>query len=72
MATDWALIISTAVKAGKEVVKDEGVQSFLCGSYSDGTPRNMTHAIHGEYLSPKQKKKAKKKKKKKNQAKFRL
>ncbi len=72
MATEWAAIISTAVQVSKDIVKDEGVQSFLCGKYSDGTPRNMTDAINGEYLSPKQKKKAKKKKKKKNQAKFRL
>lgn len=66
---------SALLKAGKDLIKDDDVQKFLCGRYSDGTSRNVADAVHGEYLSPKQRKKLKKfkKKKKKNKlAKFRL
>ena len=69
---DWEKIINVAIGASKNLVGDENVKSFLCGTYSDGTPRNVGDAIHGEFLSPKQKKKLAKKKKKTKQTKFRL
>lgn len=68
--------IKTAIDIGKSVVGDEKVQNFLCGSYADGSPRSLTDAINGEYLSPKQKddavKKTTSKKKKKKNKKFKL
>ena len=58
---------------GKELIKDEAFVDLLCGRYADGTQRNITDAVKGEYLSPKQKEKATtKKKKKKKSTKFKL
>ena len=55
------------------VLENESVMSKVFGKYSDGTTRSMYDAIHGEFLSPKQKedirKKKKKEKKKKKKAK---
>lgn len=69
---NWKNILEIAVGTTKTLAKDKNVVSFLCGTYSDGTPRNISDAINGEFLSPKQKKKLAKKKKKKKQAKFKL
>lgn len=64
--------IEVAISAGKTIAKDENITEFLCGTYADGTKRNLADAVHGEYLSPKQKKKLTKKKKKKKSTKFKL
>lgn len=47
--------------AAKELLGNESVQSFLCGTYSDGSPRSLPDAISGEILSPKQKRRKQKK-----------
>ena len=71
--------LKTTVELLKLLAKDEDVVAFLCGKYSDGTNRNISDAVNGEYYSPKQKKKAMdsnkkkgKKKKKKKSTKFKL
>lgn len=57
------------------IVTSDAGKKFLCGTYSDGTPRSLTDALNGEIISPedkgkkikkyeKKKKKLKKKKKK--------
>ena len=69
---DLAKIASTVVTAGKTLIADENVTKFLCGTYADGSVRNLPDAINGEFLSPKQKKKMHKKKKKKKSVKFKL
>ena len=69
---DVIKVINTIATATKAIVSDENAQSFLCGTYADGTPRNLSDALHGEFLSPKQRKKALKKKKKKKKVKFQL
>lgn len=56
--------IEIAITAVKELLGNDGVKEFLCGTYSDGTTRNLTDSIKGEFTSPKQKKKKEKKKKK--------
>ena len=61
---DLASVAKTVVGVGKELLGDKGVQEFLCGTYADGTPRNISDAVHGEFLSPKQRKNSSKKKKK--------
>lgn len=57
------------------ILGSEDFQTFMCGKYSDGTPRSFADAIKDEMYSPQQKKnkakndkkkKDKKKKKKKN------
>lgn len=70
---DLVKIAEVVVNTTKKLASDENVVEFLCGTYSDGTPRNLPDALNGEYLSPKQKKKnSKKKKKKKHNVKFKL
>jgi hypothetical protein len=65
-------IIDAVVSVGKTIASDKDIKAFICGTYADGTPRSVTDAVNGEFLSSKQKKKLSKKKKKKKQAKFRL
>lgn len=78
-------IITTVATAATTVLGNEGVQKMLCGTYSDGNPRNLPDALSGEFLSPEQKKnilhgdtkkngkkKKKKNKKKKDSVKFKL
>jgi hypothetical protein len=65
-------IITGIVSIGKDVIKDEDIQKFVCGTYADGKTRNLRDAIDGEFLSPKQKKKATSKKSKKKHTKFKL
>lgn len=71
---DVLKVISNIVDIGKSIVGDDDVKKFLCGTYADGSTRNLTDAINGDFLSPKQKKKAisKKGKKKKKNTKFKL
>ena len=45
------------VSAAKELIKDEEVVKFVCGTYADGDGRSVVDAVKGEYISPKQKKK---------------
>ena len=74
MAVDIGKVIEIGGAVVKGIVGDEKAQKFICGTYSDGTPRNVFDAVNEEFLSPKQKariKKKKKKKKKKN-VKFKL
>lgn len=52
-------------------ILSEGGRKFLCGTYSDGTPRSLQDALNDEIYSPEEREKrlkklAKKKKKKKN------
>ena len=59
----------TGVVAG--AILSEGGRKFLCGTYSDGTPRSLQDALNDELYSPEERKKRlkklqKKKKKKKN------
>lgn len=68
---DIGKIVEVAIGAGKAIASDENITEFLCGTYADGTKRSLSDAIHGEYLSPKQKKKLTSKKKKKT-TKFKL
>lgn len=50
---------------GKEIISNEDVKKFICGTYSDNTTRSFCDAIKGEFKSPKTKAKEKKKKDKK-------
>ena len=43
---DLASVAKTVVGVGKELLGDKGVQEFLCGTYADGTPRNISDAVH--------------------------
>ena len=49
-------IISTVISVVNELAGSEKVQTFLCGKYSDGTPRSLPDALNDELYSPKQKK----------------
>ena len=62
---DLPKIIEIGGVAIKSILSDKKAQEFICGTYADGTPRNIFDAVNEEYLSPKQKAKVKKKKKKK-------
>ena len=72
-------IVDTVLNVTDSLLGSEKVQTFLCGTYSDGTPRSLPDALNDELYSPKQKKnkakndkkkkKKKHKKKKKNKAK---
>ena len=61
---DIAKIAEMVTLVGREVLGNGDIKKFVCGTYTDGTPRNVSDAINGEYLSPKTKKKHNKKKKK--------
>lgn len=63
-----SIIVDTAVAVANKISKSDDIKSFLCGTYSDGTPRSLPDAITNELYSPEQKSKAEKlaKKKKKN------
>ena len=66
------MIVKTAIELVDAVFGSEKVQTFLCGKYSDGTPRSLPDALNDELYSPQQKKnknKNDKKKKKKNKKK---
>ena len=63
------IIIDTVVGIADGLLGSEKVQKFLCGHYSDGSPRSLPDALNDELYSPKQKKnknKNDKKKKKKH------
>lgn len=67
------IVIDTVVGITDGLLGSEKVQKFLCGKYSDGTPRSLPDALNDELYSPQQKKnkykndqKKKKKKKKKH------
>ena len=62
---DLTKIVELAIAAGKAICSDENITEFLCGTYADGSKRSLSDAIHGEFLSPKQRKKITSKKKKK-------
>ena len=63
------IIVDTILSVTDGLLGSEKVQTFLCGKYSDGTPRSLPDALNDELYSPKQKKNKKhndeKKKKKK-------
>lgn len=63
--------IKGGVKFIVELVTTKQVSGLIFGKYSDGTPRSLTDALNGEYLSPREKKHLfySKKKKKKNKKK---
>lgn len=65
----WYDIVGGAVVGAANLIKDEKVSKFLVGTYADGETRNITDAVNGEFLSPKQKENWEKKKKKKNKRK---
>ena len=68
--------ITAAVTAIAGVAFSEGGRKFLCGTYSDGTPRSLSDALSGEIYSPEEREKKlkklekskKKKQKKKNKS----
>lgn len=63
-------IVDTVLSVTNGLLGSEQVQTFLCGKYSDGTPRSLPDALNDELFSPKQKKnKLKNDKKKKNKKK---
>ena len=62
-------IINTVVAVGETLVRNEDFKKFICGTYSDGSPRNLPDAINGEMYSPKQKKKMDKRIRKRRKAK---
>ena len=43
------------LELGGKIIASEDTRRLLCGSYSDGTTRNIADAINGEMLSPAQK-----------------
>ena len=62
------IIVDTILSVTDGLLGSEKVQTFLCGQYSDGTPRSLPDALNDELYSPQQKKNKKKndeKKKKK-------
>lgn len=67
------VVIDTVVGIADGLLGSEKVQKFLCGHYSDGSPRSLPDALNDELYSPQQKKNkeknSKKKKKKKNKKK---
>lgn len=71
------MIVNTVLGVADGLLGSEKVQTFLCGKYSDGTPRSLPDALKDELYSPQQKKnknkhdkkKKKGKKKKKNKQK---
>lgn len=64
------IIVDTAITAVDKLLGSEKIQTFLCGKYSDGTPRSLPDALNDELYSPQQKKnKAKNDQKKKNKKK---
>ena len=69
---DLSKIIEIAIGAGKAISSDDNITEFLCGTYADGSKRSLSDAIHGEFLSPKQRKKLTSKKKKHKSTKFKL
>ena len=65
-------IVDTVLKVTDSILGSEKIQTFLCGKYSDGTPRSLPDALNDELYSPQQKKnkiKNDEKKKKKNKKK---
>lgn len=69
MTMDLAKVIEVGGSVIKGIIGDEKAQKFICGTYADGTPRNVFDAVNEEFLSPKQKNKLRKKKKKKKKKK---
>ena len=72
------IIIDTILDVTNSLLESKKIQTFLCGQYSDGTPRSLPDALNDELYSPQQKKnkaynenkkKKHKKKKKKNKKK---
>lgn len=69
--------IATIVGTIAGAAFSEGGRKFLCGTYSDGSPRSLSDALNGEIYSPKERekkikkyKKSKKKNKKKGKNSF--
>ena len=50
------MIADTIIGITEGLVSSENVQKFLCGTYSDGTPRSLPDALNDELYSPQQKK----------------
>jgi translation elongation factor EF-G len=63
------IIIDTVVGITDGLLGSEKVQKFLCGKYSDGTPRSLPDALNDKLYSPEQKKNKKKNDKKKKKKK---
>lgn len=64
--------IKSIGKCVTDLISNKNIQSFICGTYSDGKPRNIIDAVNGEYYSSRQKKKATSKKHMKKKTKFKL
>lgn len=60
------IVIDTIVGITDGLLGSEKVQKFLCGHYSDGSPRSLPDALNDELYSPQQKKNKNKNDKKKN------
>ena len=67
-----AEMMNLALKKGGKLIKSKKLRKSLFGTYSDGKPRNLIDAWHGEVLSPKQKRDRKYKKKKIKSKKIKL
>ena len=65
------MIVDAVIGVADGLLGSKKVQTFLCGTYSDGTPRSLPDALNDEIYSPQQKKNKIKndKKKKKNKKK---
>lgn len=50
---------SAIIEIAQIIIENESVQKLLFGVYSDNTPRSLTDAMNGEFLSPKDRKKMK-------------
>lgn len=57
--------ILAVVDSLSSLATSEKGQKFICGTYSNGKPRNLVDALRDECISPKDRKKWEKKKKKK-------
>jgi len=61
--------LSIIIKAASKICGSEKVKGILFGKFTDGTSRDLSSAIMGEYLSPKSNKKYSKCKRKKKKLK---
>lgn len=76
MAVNVEKVVAGVMAVGTAIVENESIRKMLCGTYSDGTARNIPDAINGEIYSPQQKnnleKRIAKRKKKKKKAKSKM
>lgn len=69
MANDKLNNAAKIVGAVSSAMFSESGRKFLCGTYSDGSPRSLSDALNGEFISPEKKEKLLKKAKKRKKGK---